>query len=434
MPHTDPPHPNFPSRTSRTCRIADLRPDRPCVLAGRISTDRGSFYLSDETGSVRLKAEKGLVAGTIVEIAGSWRNGTFENTSLKVLVRSAIASAQRPDKLRRPDIRHPDRLRAHRFRAVVLREIRTFFDRQGFIEVETPLLIRSPGMEPHLRAFETESESGRRLYLPTSPEYAMKRLLSEGLERIYQLCKSFRDEAPSTFHNPEFTMLEWYRAYSDYREIAADTESLVAHVAKRVTGSTRLTFRRIDVDVSTPWERLSVREAFCRYSDVDGDPCGDPGAFLASAKTSKSTSLDDRDDFDSAFFKIFLDQIEPNLGSPRPTILTDYPASMAALAKRSTDSPEIAERFEVYIAGIELANAFTELNDPAEQRNRLESESAKRASLGAPEYAIDESFLDALRSGVPPSGGIALGVDRLIMLLSDTDHIADVLAFPFPEL
>jgi len=423
MPHADLPDPDYPSRTDRTCRISDLRPSSPCVLAGRVSRVDDLFYLTDETGTVRLKSDPTIEVGSITQVKGSWNDQEFAANTTKTLVPAGLTSSSRRG-----------RPRALQFRADVLREIRSFFDRQGFIEVETPLLINAPGQEPHLRAFETETESGRPLYLPTSPEYAMKRLLSEGLERIYQICKSFRDEPSARFHNPEFTMLEWYRAYSDYREIATDTESLVAHVTQRVTGSTKLTFRDLEVDVATPWERLTVREAFTQYSDIDADPCGDPDAFLSAARSSQVTAIDDRDDFDTAYFKIFLDQIEPNLGAPHPTILTDYPTSMAALAKRSTDTPEIAERFEVYIAGIELANAFTELNDPEEQRRRLEQESAERSALGAPAYEIDRQFLSALESGIPPAGGVALGVDRLIMLLADADHIGEVLAFPFPEI
>ncbi len=258
----------------------------------------------------------------------------------------------------------------------------------------------------------------------------MKRLLSEGLERIYQICKSFRDEEPAAFHSPEFTMLEWYRAYSDYNEITSDTEALITHVVRQTTGSTKLTYRNRMIDLST-WERITVREAFDRHADIDADPCGDPARFLSAAGSSQYTSIDGHDDFESAYFKVFLDQIEPNLGTPHPTILTDYPASMAALAKRSKTDPRIAERFEIYIAGIELANAFTELNDPVEQRQRFEQEVAERAVTGVPKYEIDGKFLSALESGIPPAGGIALGVDRLIMLVADADNIADVMAFPF---
>jgi lysyl-tRNA synthetase class 2 len=422
MPHADAPNPDYPARTDRTCRISAVRSKASCILAGRVIQADRAFYLSDETGTLRLQSDKDLVAGSIVEVTGKWQGNVFICNAVRTLTPSGSKSTT-----------PASRRRIHELRANVLREIRSYFDRHDFIEVETPLLVRSPGLEPHLRAFETETEAGQKLYLPTSPEYAMKRLLSEGLERIYQICKSFRDEAPARFHNPEFTMLEWYRAYSDYTEIASDTESLITHVVRKTTGSAKLTFRDRDVDLST-WERLTVREAFDRHADIDADPCGDPARFLSAAKSSRITAVDDRDDFDTAYFKIFLDQIEPNLGTPHPTILTDYPASMAALAKRPASDPEIAERFEVYIAGIELANAFTELNDPVEQRQRLEQESTERVALGAREYEIDGKFFSALESGIPPAGGIALGVDRLIMLISDADSIAEVLAFPFPDL
>jgi lysyl-tRNA synthetase class 2 len=412
----------YPSRTHRTHRIAQMTADLSCTLAGRISSGPGHQYLTDETGTVQITACDTLPERAIIDATGVWLSETFTCTSWREL--SPTASAWDSNRKRR----------AHQDRAKVLREIRSFFDQRDFAEVETPLLIRSPGMEPHLLAFEMQTESGQKLYLPTSPEYAMKRLLSEGLERIYQICKSFRDEPHARFHNPEFTMLEWYRAYSDYREIACDTERLINHVAQRLNGTTIVRFREHTVDLTVPWERLTVREAFTRHTHITADPCGDPTAFVTAARSDAASSIDDHDDFDSAYFKIFLDQIEPNLGTARPAILTDYPVSMAALAKRSVEDPRVAERFEVYIAGIELANAFTELNDPVEQRARLEQEVEEREALGAPQYEIDERFLAALSSGIPPSGGIALGVDRLIMLLSGADHIDAVLAFPFPEI
>ena len=416
----------YPSRTHRTHRIAQITADVSCTIAGRISTRSGHQVLTDETGTVRITACETLPDRAILDATGVWDSETFACASWRELSPPASTSDSNSDS--------NQNRRSHLVRAKVLREIRSFFDQRDFIEVETPLLIRSPGMEPHLCAFETQTESGQKLYLPTSPEYAMKRLLSEGLERIYQICKSFRDEPNARFHNPEFTMLEWYRAYSDYREIACDTERLINYVAQRLNGTTTVSFREHTVDLSVPWERITVREAFAQYTHITADPCGDPAAFLTAARSDAAASIDDHDDFDSAFFKIFLDQIEPNLGTARPAILTDYPVSMAALAKRSADDPGVAERFEVYIAGIELANAFTELNDPDEQRARLEQEVEERKALGAPRYEIDKRFLAALSSGIPPSGGIALGVDRLIMLLSGADHIDDVLAFPFPEL
>ncbi len=420
MPHPDSPHPDFPARTGRTRRISQLVAGEPGTIAGRVCLSDAETRLVDESGSIRILDHNPVPSHTLIEADGVWKDGGFHvQSEIRILAPS------RKDPV--------TRRRQHEIRARVLRNIRTWFDERDYLEVETPLLIRVPGMEPHLRTFETRSEDGRQLYLPTSPEYAMKRLLSEGLERIYQICKSFRDEPAAPFHNPEFTMLEWYRAYADYSQIAEDTEQLVAHLARQMTGSHRLSFRDTVTDLTPPWERLTVREAFSRYSDVDADPC-DPDSFLEAARASKLSDIDAKDDADSAFFKIFLDQVEPRLGSPRPTILTEYPTRMGALAKRSSHDPTIAERLEVYIAGIELANAFTELNDPEEQRTRLEQESDKRRDLGMPEYELDQQFLGALEQGVPPSGGIALGVDRLIMLLTDAPHIADVLAFPFPDL
>ena len=419
MPHADLPNPDYPARTSRTCRISDISSNTSCTLAGRIIQTDGAFYLSDETGTLHLRSDKDLFTGTIAEVTGKWQDDAFICNDVKVLVPSNTKT-----------VKQVVRPRIHKLRSNVLGEIRSYFDRHDFTEVETPLLIRSPGLEPNLIAFETKTETGQKLYLPTSPEYAMKRLLSEGLECIYQICKSFRDEPPAAFHSPEFTILEWYRAYSDYNEIASDTEALITHVVRQISGSTKLTFHNRMSDLST-WERITVREAFDRHADIDADPCGDPARFLSAAGSSQYTSIDGHDDFESAYFKIFFDQVEPNLGTPHPTILTDYPASMAALAKRSKTDPGIAERFEIYIAGIELANAFTELNDPVEQRQRFEQETAKRAASGVPKYEIASKFLSALESGIPPAGGIALGVDRLIMLVADADNIADVMAFPF---
>jgi len=419
MPQAD-PNEEYPARSRRTCVIRQIPPSKTVVIAGRVQVVQDRCLLSDQSGSIQLIDSPPLADGSIVEATGIATDDGFRVASHRTLSPSSRDAMSTR--------------RLHKLRANVFREIRSYFDSREFVEVETPLLTRTPGMEPHLLSFETQTATGRRLYLPTSPEYAMKRLLSEGLEQIYQICKSFRDEDAASFHNPEFTMLEWYRGYADYNTIASDTEELVAYVASRTLGATRIRFGDRDIELSPPWERLTVRDAFSQHSDIEANPCGDPEEFVAAARNSRRSNIDDADDFDTAFFKVFLDQVEPDLGHPQPTILTEYPASMAALAKRSESDPRVAERFEVYIAGIELANAFTELNDPAEQRTRLEQEASERAALSAPEYEIDQRFIEALERGIPPSGGIALGVDRLIMLLANARHIRDVLAFPFPEI
>jgi elongation factor P--(R)-beta-lysine ligase len=329
-------------------------------------------------------------------------------------------------------------------RGRVIRAIRAFFDARGFEEVETPLLVASPGMEPYLDVFETRLTTARgvshRAFLTTSPEYAMKKLLVAGLPRIYQICKSFRNgEEVSRGHNPEFTILEWYRAHADYRAIMTDCEELFVAIWRDlnraalpgdepalVVGDTRVT-------LAPPWERITVQEAFARYASVDLDATATE-AEMRACLLRKGYAADPATTWEQGYHQIFLNEIEPHLGQLRPTILYDYPASMAALARRKPDDPRYAERFEVYVAGIELGNAFSELTDADEQLARLRAERAERAALGKTLYEIDADFIDALRAGMPPSAGIAVGVDRLVMLFAGAASIQGTLWFPADEL
>ena len=339
---------------------------------------------------------------------------------------------------------HPELLDQYRLRGRIIRAIRAFFDARGFEEVETPLLVAAPGMEPHLDVFETRLTMARgaahRAFLTTSPEYAMKKLLVAGLPRIYQLCKSFRNgEETSRSHNPEFTILEWYRANADYRAIMADCEALFLAIWHAInadpspSAAPALTISGRTVSLRPPWQRLSVRQAFARYAGVDLDALvtqSDMQACLAQkgyATASETT-------WEQGYHQLFLNEIEPYLGQSAPTILYDYPASMAALARRKADEPRYAERFEFYIAGIELGNAFSELTDADEQLARLQEECVERATLGKTLYDIDADFIDALRAGMPPSAGIAVGVDRIIMLFAGVDSIRETLWFPAREL
>ncbi|MBI4133298.1 EF-P lysine aminoacylase GenX [Candidatus Uhrbacteria bacterium] len=293
----------------------------------------------------------------------------------------------------------------------IRRLIREWFLREGFVEVETPVLVRAPGQEPYLNPLETvvRDERGTEVaaYLITSPEYALKKLLVAGFPKIFELARCFRNGEPrGRLHNPEFTMLEWYRAGTDYRGIMEDCERLVYFIAQQLP----ITNYQLPVTFfAPPWERLSVRDAFNTYADTDLEA-------VAS---------------DDEFFKIFLSKVEPHLGRSQPTILYDYPASMAALARIKRDDPRYAERFEVYINGIELANAFSELGDADEQRERFLSEQETRRGAGRPIHPIDEEFLAALKAGLPECGGIALGVDRLAMVLLDAKSIREVVFFPY---
>jgi lysyl-tRNA synthetase class 2 len=292
-------------------------------------------------------------------------------------------------------------------RDLLLRQVRAFFHARGFIEVETPLVVPSPGLELHLDALEVAGAG----WLITSPEYQMKRLLAAGAPRIFQICKCFRRGEVGPHHSPEFTMLEWYRAESGYEQIMDDCETLVPTLARELTGTTRLRIQDHVLDLTPPWERLTVRQAFERWAGHA--PAGD---------TPSDT-----------FFQSFLDRVEAHLGRSRPTLLHDWPASMAQLARRKPGAPELAERFELFIGGLELANGFGELTDPIEQRSRFKADLAARRRLGKPLYPIDERFLDDL-ARMPASGGVALGLDRLAMLLLGAPDIRDVLAFAADEL
>ena len=320
----------------------------------------------------------------------------------------------------------------------VIAAIRAFFAAQGFVEVETPALQVSPGLEPHLQAFATSLDEpgagARPRYLQTSPEFAMKKLLVAGVPRLFQLAHCFRNGERSATHHPEFTMLEWYRANAGYRDLMADCETLL-RAALAAAGRPLFTWRGVSADPAQPWVYLSVAEAFRRYAAIDllataPDPEAPSLELLAAAAQPLGIAPHAGDGWEDLFFRIFLERIEPHLGCGAPAILYDYPISMAALARAKPDDPRLAERFELYVCGLELANAFGELTDPEAQRRRFLADQAKKRARYGAAYPIDEDFLAALAWGMPPSAGIALGVDRLVMLASGAPRIDDVLWAP----
>ena len=316
----------------------------------------------------------------------------------------------------------------------IIQGIRQFFAGEGFIEIETPSLVSSPGMEPHLDALELfcAYPDGRRIkrYLHTSPEYCMKKLLGQGWDKIFQICRVFRDGEIGPTHQIEFTMLEWYRANADYRQIMEDCEKLIGVLTEKVSKMKTINYQGREINLSAPFDRMAVAQAMNLYGGVDIEKNRDPLSLLQEAK-AKGYRFDPQEaySYDDAFFKVFLEAVEPRLGNSRPTILYDYPVGMAALARLKPGNPLWAERFELYIAGLELANAFSELNDPKEQRKRFEKEQHLREQLGRPVYPIDEELLNSLAQ-MSPSAGIALGVDRLVMLFCDASTIEEVIAFP----
>jgi lysyl-tRNA synthetase class 2 len=324
-----------------------------------------------------------------------------------------------------------------RVRGRIIAAIRDFFAARDFVEVETPALQKSPGLEPHLLAFATEwQEPGagpKSLYLHTSPEFAMKKLLAAGMPKIFQLARVFRNGERSATHHPEFTMLEWYRADAGYRDLMADCEDLLQVC---LVAAEAVTFRWKERSCAPirPFERLAVAEAFHRYCAIDllataPDPTAPSLDLLAAAAKPIGLSPHDGDAWEDLFFRIFLDKIEPHLGIGTPTILYDYPISMAALARPKPKDARLAERFELYVAGLELANAFGELTDPMSQRVRFVGDQEKKRRRYGMAYPIDEDFIAALHD-MPDSAGIALGIDRLVMLATGASRIDDVLWAP----
>ncbi len=344
-------------------------------------------------------------------------------------------------------------------REQVFQAIREYFTKHDFHEVETPLLVEHPGTEPYLEVFETKllkaNGKTRPAFLLTSPEYTMKKLIVAGLHKIFQICKSFRNgEGESGRHNPEFTILEWYQSPGDYTDIMKDCEGLLQHIFRVIRewkaeqstspksgGETKfssdseylLTFQGKQYDLSSPWERISVAEAFEKYVGLSADELLDKEK-IKQAAAQKGYQVDASTTWEQAYNQLLLNEIEPHLGKTRPTFLYDYPAAQASLSRPKKSDPRFAERFEFFLGGLELGNAFSELTDSAEQEKRFKQELAERRRLGKTPYDLDHDYIEALRVGLPPTGGIAIGLDRLVMLFADTADLRDVTFFPVGDV
>jgi len=320
-------------------------------------------------------------------------------------------------------ISDPRRVNGVGVRRLVERGIRRFFDAEGFEEVRTPLLVPSPGHETHIHPFRV----GKSAWLPTSPEFAMKKLLVGGMEKIYQICPAFRQEPFSRTHRPEFTLLEWYRAHGTLDDLMNDVESLFLRLARERSGSSQIQFGETRIDVSNGWPRKTVRELFLDHANVD--LCASDSLEKMRARLKElSLPLQNDENWDDLYFKVWLNCVEPEFDKSRPLFVTHFPLSQAAWARKVLDQEgnPWAERFEIFMGGLELANAYQELTDPDEQRNRIETCIANRKKIypegkGHPE--LDESFIEALKQGLPESAGIALGVDRLVMLFANEHDI-----------
>lgn len=292
-------------------------------------------------------------------------------------------------------------------RSQIIRAIRQFLDTRDFLEVETPMMQSIPGGALAKPFITHHNALGIDLYLRIAPELYLKRLVVGGLERVYELNRNFRNEGLSTKHNPEFTMLEVYQAYADYNDMMKLTEEIICFVAEKVLGRLKIPYQGHLIDLTPPWQRISVYEAISRYSGYQVSKLDD-----ISVIENNKTSIEILDD-------LLDEKVEPNL--IQPTFLIDYPTVLSPLAKHKRDKPELVERFELFIGAQELGNAYSELNNPIEQRERFQQQNKEK---------IDEDFLQALEYGLPPTGGLGIGIDRLIMLLTDAPSIREVVLFP----
>lgn len=308
---------------------------------------------------------------------------------------------------------NPGLISQYLIREKTIDTIRNFFKANGFNEVFTPILVPVPSCEPNLEPYKTQlktfSGEKRDAYLIMSPEYAHKKLIAAGMKNIFEITRSFRNcEEVSEEHNPEFTILEWYRTGADYRKIMEDFEKMFIEII----GGNKMAYQGTEYDLTLPWPRISFEEAFAKYA----------GLRLEDVK-------------DADFYQIFFNKIEPALReSKKPAFVYDYPISQASLARKKKEDPRFAERFEVFLAGMELGNAFSELTDAEEQRKRFEAELSLRKQSKKLEYGMDTDFIEALKSGLPETAGIAVGVDRLIMLAADVPTIGETMFFPGQEL
>lgn len=323
----------------------------------------------------------------------------------------------------------PESRKVFETRSKIIREIRTFLDDRGFLEVETPVLQPIYGgaaahpFSTHHRALDMK------LYLKISPELYLKRLIVGGFEKVYDLNKNFRNEGIDRSHNPEFTMIEWYEAYTDYNYQMKQFEELVAHVAKKITGSTKVTYQGKEVDFTTPWTRLTMHEAIQKYASLDVAKMSEQEIFAALKKHGWTEDEPlSKGEMIAALFEL---TCEEHLW--QPTFITDHPVEISPLTKDHRTKKGLVERFEPFVACMELGNSYTELNDPEEQYNRLKEQEKKRVT-DEEAHPMDDDFMHAIDVGMPPTGGVGLGVERLVMVLTDRPSIRDIILFPTMKL
>lgn len=312
-------------------------------------------------------------------------------------------------------------------RSRIIKEIRRFLDDRGFLEVDTPMLNSIQGGATAKPFVTHHNTLDMDLFLRIAPELYLKRLIVGGLEKVYEMGRMFRNEGMSIKHNPEFTMMEVYEAYNDYKGMMELTENLISTVAKEVLGSTKVTYQGREIDLTPPWNRITMREAVLQYAGIDFDTVGSDKQARDLAR-EKKLHVDDKMSKGEVMSLMFEELAEEHL--LQPTFIMDYPVEISPLTKRKPGKPELTERFELFITGREMANAYSELNDPIDQRDRFMQQVKKREAGDDEANMMDDDFLNALEYGMPPTGGLGIGIDRLIMLLTDSYSIRDILLFP----
>lgn len=440
---------NFETMEGKTVRVA-----------GRIMTRRGQgkvtfadlhdlsgkiqlFFRLDDMGEENYQRLKNYVdVGDILGISGYVFRTKMGEISIHVAEAEILSKALRPlpDKwhgLKDVEVRYrqryvdlivsPEVRNIFVLRSNAVKAIRRLLDERNFLEVETPMMQQIPGGAA-ARPFVTYHNAlGMELYLRIAPELYLKRLIVGGMEKVYEINRNFRNEGIDTRHNPEFTMLEVYEAYANYQDMMRLSEDIFAAAALATLATLQFEYQGQQIDLTPPWKQISMFDALREYGDVDTSKLYD---FDDAAELcrSKGVHVDATATLSTLVNNLFEAFVEPNI--VQPTFITDHPTAISPLAKRRRDNPDITERFEIFIAGRELGNAFSELNDPIDQRGRFE-EQVKNKSAGDDEaHPMDEDYLRALEYGMPPTGGLGIGIDRLIMLLSDAASIRDVLLFP----
>jgi lysyl-tRNA synthetase class 2 len=428
-------------------------------IAGRVMTKRdmgkaGFIHIQDAAGRIQAYIRvndvgeqaynmfKSMDIGDIVGISGTVFKTRTGEISVHAQVFELLSKALRPlpekwhglkdvdaryrqrhvDLIINPKIREVFAKRSH-----IIREIRVFLNQKGFLEVETPIFHTIPGGAA-ARPFITHHNTlNMDLYLRIALELHLKRLIVGGFEKVYEIGRVFRNEGLSTRHNPEFTMMELYQAYADYKDMMDITEALIAHVARKVLGTTQVVYQETEIDLTPPWRRRTMAELVMEHTGLNYGAWADDAAAREAVaalglKVGKAATRG------QALNLLFEEKVEARL--VQPTFVMDYPVEISPLAKKKASDPGLTDRFELFVTGREFANAFSELNDPLDQRERFMRQVEQRALGDEEAHRMDEDFISVLETGMPPTGGLGIGIDRLIMLLTDSPAIRDVLLFP----